>query len=63
MGRPSPGSRGDFRWAPTGGCWHGDVGARQKCNILCDWLLVHIWYSLVSSKLEEKAKIREAVMA
>lgn len=32
-----------------------------KWDVLCDCLLVHIWFSLVGFKLEVGAKIREAV--
>lgn len=36
-------------------------GANKKWGILCDWLEVHIWLSLVAPKLKAGTKIREAV--
>lgn len=47
----------------VGGCWHGEVGVQQahkKWGYLCPQLGVHIWLSLVDSKLEAGANIKEA---
>lgn len=45
-----------------GSCWPGEaVGTPTRWGIRCDWLGVHIWLSLISTKLEVGTKIKEAV--
>lgn len=43
--------------------WQGEaVGSLTKSgDILCAWLGVHIWLSMVGRKLEAGAKIKDAV--
>lgn len=63
MRKPSSGQREGFRHARTESCLHGEScwQANQQQDILCDWLRVHIWLSLVGPRLEVETRGREAV--
>lgn len=63
MGMLHSGYREGFRCAPVGGYWHGETCGQTnwKWGILCDWLGVRIWLSMVGPTSEVGNKMKETV--
>lgn len=53
MGKLNSGKKEGFKYALSGGCWHGEtVGELTVLQSLCGWLGVHSWLFLVGPKLK-----------